>query len=124
LTSAEIAPYLRFQPIKRCTITGRLNFFTTRCAGTAGEYYGTALHELAHSSGAESRLNRETLNESYRFGDPNYAKEELRAELASVFLMAERGIPHDPDSHVAYLNSWLKKWRARHFFSNHQQAIM
>jgi antirestriction protein ArdC len=74
---------------------------------SAGEYYGTALHELAHFSGAENRLNRETLNESYRFGDPNYAKEELRAELASVFLMAERGIPHNPNSHAAYLNSWL-----------------
>jgi antirestriction protein ArdC len=75
---------------------------------SAGEYYGTALHELAHFSGAESRLNRETLNESYRFGDPNYAKEELRAELASVFLMAERGIPHNPDSHAAYIGSWIK----------------
>lgn len=75
---------------------------------SAGEYYGTALHELAHFSGAENRLNRETLNESYRFGDPNYAKEELRAELASVFLMAERGIPHNHGSHAAYLSSWVK----------------
>ncbi len=53
----------------------------------------------AHRSGAAQRLNRETLNESYRFGDLNYAKEELRAELASVLLRAERGIPHNPDSH-------------------------
>lgn len=74
---------------------------------SAGEYYGTALHELSHLSGAPNRLNRETLNESYAFGDPNYAKEELRAELASVFLMAERGIPHNTDSHAAYLKSWL-----------------
>jgi antirestriction protein ArdC len=37
-----------------------------------------------------------------------YAKEELRAELASVFMMAERGIPHNPNSHAAYLGSWLK----------------
>ncbi len=74
---------------------------------SAGNYYGTALHELCHYSGAPGRLNRETLNESYRFGDPNYAKEELRAELASVFIMAERGIPHNPDSHAAYLGSWL-----------------
>jgi antirestriction protein ArdC len=44
------------------------------------------------------RLDRPTLNESYRFGDISYAKEELRAELASVFLAAERGIPHDPSS--------------------------
>ena len=78
---------------------------------TPGDYYGTALHELAHWSGHEKRLNRETLNESYRFGDLNYAKEELRAELASVFLMAERGIPHNPDSHAAYLGSWLQVLR-------------
>ena len=71
-------------------------------------YYGTALHELAHWTGHSSRLNRSTLNESYRFGDVNYAKEELRAELASVFLAAERGIPHDPEQHAAYVGSWIK----------------
>jgi antirestriction protein ArdC len=73
----------------------------------AASYYGTALHEAAHSSGHPSRLNRATLNESYRFGDISYAKEELRAELASVFLAAERGIPHDPEQHAAYVSSWI-----------------
>jgi antirestriction protein ArdC len=57
----------------------------------AAGYYGTALHELAHRSGHPSRLDRPTLTDSYRFGDVNYAKEELRAELASVFLAAQRG---------------------------------
>lgn len=75
---------------------------------TAADYYGTALHELAHWSGHPERLNRQTLNESYRFGDANYAKEELRAELASVFLAAERGIPHNPEQHAAYVGSWIK----------------
>jgi antirestriction protein ArdC len=75
---------------------------------SAPGYYGTALHELAHWTGHPSRLNRPTLNESYRFGDTNYAKEELRAELASVFLAAERGIPHDPEQHASYVNSWIK----------------
>jgi antirestriction protein ArdC len=75
---------------------------------TAPGYYGTALHELSHWSGHPSRLNRSTLTESYRFGDVNYAKEELRAELASVFLAAERGIPHDPEQHAAYVGSWIK----------------
>jgi antirestriction protein ArdC len=74
----------------------------------AAGYYGTALHELAHWSGHPSRLNRATLTESYRFGDISYAKEELRAELASVFLAAERGIPHDPEQHTAYVGSWIK----------------
>jgi antirestriction protein ArdC len=78
----------------------------------AASYYGTALHEAAHSSGHPSRLNRATLNESYRFGDISYAKEELRAELASVFLAAERGIPHDPEQHAAYVGAWIKTLRA------------
>jgi antirestriction protein ArdC len=78
---------------------------------SAPDYYGTALHELAHWTGHPDRLNRPTLNESYRFGDPNYAKEELRAELTSVFLAAERGIPHSPEQHAAYVGSWIKALR-------------
>jgi antirestriction protein ArdC len=74
----------------------------------ASGYYGTALHELGHWSGHPARLNRSTLNESYRFGDLNYAREELRAELVSVFLAAERGIPHDPSHHASYVGSWIK----------------
>jgi antirestriction protein ArdC len=73
----------------------------------AAGYYGTALHELAHWTGHPSRLDRSTLAESYRFGDVNYAKEELRAELASVFLAGQRGIPHNPEQHAAYVNSWI-----------------
>jgi antirestriction protein ArdC len=68
---------------------------------TAADYYGTALHELGHWTGHESRLNRDTLNSSKSFGDESYAREELRAELASIFLAAERGIPHDPANHAA-----------------------
>lgn len=73
----------------------------------AASYFGTVLHELAHWSGAENRLDRSTLTQSYQFGDQNYAKEELRAELASVFIAAEKGIPHDPESHAAYVGSWI-----------------
>jgi antirestriction protein ArdC len=74
-------------------------------------YYGTALHEVAHWTGHPSRLNRSTLSDSYRFGDLNYAKEELRAELASVFMAAELGVPHDPANHAAYVGSWIKALR-------------
>ena len=65
----------------------------------------------AHWTGHPSRLDRPTLNASYQFGDTNYAKEELRAELASVFLAAERGIPHKPEQHAAYVGSWIKALR-------------
>jgi antirestriction protein ArdC len=74
-------------------------------------YYATALHELAHWTGHPDRLNRQTLNDAYRFGDQNYAREELRAELASLFLAAERGIPHDPGQHASYVSSWIKALR-------------
>lgn len=74
---------------------------------SAADYYGTALHELGHWTGHPTRLDRETLNSSKNFGDANYAREELRAELASVFLTAERGIPHDPGHHAAYVGSWI-----------------
>jgi antirestriction protein ArdC len=74
---------------------------------TPADYYGTALHELAHWSGHPDRLNRETLAASYRFGDPAYAREELRAEIASMFLAAEKGIPHHPEQHAAYVSSWV-----------------
>jgi antirestriction protein ArdC len=90
----------------------------------AAGYYGTALHELAHWTGHPSRLNRPTLNDTYRFGDTNYAKEELRAELASVFLAAERGIPHNPEQHAAYVGSWIAKWRPCHFLINPPEGIM
>lgn len=77
----------------------------------ASGYYGTALHELSHWTGHPSRLDRSTLNESYRFGDPAYAREELRAELASLFIAAETGIPHDPANHAAYVGSWIEALR-------------
>jgi antirestriction protein ArdC len=77
----------------------------------AAGYYGTVLHEFAHWTGHPSRLDHATLNASYRFGDTIYAKEELRAELASLFLAAERGIPHDPGQHAAYVGSWIKSLR-------------
>lgn len=72
------------------------------------DYYGTALHEMGHWTGHPERLDRQTLTDSYRFGDINYAKEELRAELTSVFLSAERGIPHDTARHAAYVDSWIQ----------------
>lgn len=72
---------------------------------SADLYYATLLHELAHSSGHESRLNRDM---GGGFGSEQYAKEELRAEIASMFLGQELQIGHDPSQHIAYLESWAK----------------
>ncbi|HAT8603968.1 zincin-like metallopeptidase domain-containing protein [Legionella pneumophila] len=72
---------------------------------SAAHYYATALHELGHWSGHSSRLNRDL---SHPFGSEGYAKEELRAEIASILLGAELGIGHDPSQHTAYIKSWIR----------------
>lgn len=68
-------------------------------------YYATLLHEIGHSTGHESRLNRDL---SGGFGSVSYAKEELRAEIASMMIGQELQIGHDPSKHYAYLESWVK----------------
>lgn len=71
---------------------------------SAAGYYATALHELGHWSGHASRLDRDL---SHPFGSAGYAKEELRAEIASLILGDELGIGHDPQQHAAYVGSWI-----------------
>lgn len=69
-----------------------------------GKYYATALHELGHWTGHESRLDRSLLN---KFGTKEYAREELRAEIASLLIGDELRIGHDPSQHTAYVESWI-----------------
>lgn len=71
----------------------------------AAEYYAAALHELAHWTGAASRLDR---NLTTNHGKDEYAREELRAEIASWMISAATGLPFKPDSHVAYVNGWIQ----------------
>jgi len=72
---------------------------------TADRYYSTLLHEIGHWTGHHSRLNRDLVN---KFGTPEYAREELRAEIASMMLGHELKIGHDPKQHIAYVDSWIK----------------
>lgn len=86
----------------------------------ADGYYATALHELGHWTGHGSRLNREF----GPFGSEVYAREELRAEIASWMLGQDLGVGHDPGQHLeavseasralrlpmqslAYVDSWI-----------------
>lgn len=75
---------------------------------TIEDYYATRLHETAHSTGAEKRLNRDL---SGRFGSAEYAEEELRAEIASSILFADLHMPTEAkllDNHKAYIQSWIE----------------
>ena len=67
------------------------------------EYYATALHEGGHSTGHQSRMAREF----GPFGSETYAREELRAEIASFMLTTELGLGHYPERHAPYVKSWM-----------------
>lgn len=70
-------------------------------------FVGTLFHEMAHSTGHESRMNR-TFGK--KFGDPDYAKEELRAELSALFTSCDLGITPTQEvmeDHSDYLKSWI-----------------
>ena len=74
-----------------------------------GEYYSTAFHELGHSTGHESRLNRHELETGIAaFGSPVYSREELAAEFASAFLCNEAGIENTVQNSTAYIQGWAK----------------
>lgn len=73
-----------------------------------GEYYGTAFHELAHSTGHRSLLNRDTLVNNDGFGGHTYSKEELVAEITSTFITSYLNI----NTRDLFTNSasYLKGW--------------
>jgi antirestriction protein ArdC len=74
------------------------------------EYYSTAFHELVHSTGHQSRLNRKKIVETNNFGSHDYSKEELVAELGSAFLCAECDIVDRViDNSTAYVSGWMEK---------------
>lgn len=70
------------------------------------EFYGTNFHEMGHSTGHESRLNRDL---SGAFGSEKYALEELRAELSAMFLEQDVGIAVS-DKHIENNSRYIKEW--------------
>ena len=69
------------------------------------EYYSSALHEMAHSTGTPERLNR---TKGDKFGDEKYAKEELVAELTAANVGYAMGFDKRIlDNNAAYLDGWI-----------------
>jgi len=78
------------------------------CFNSGEEYYSTLFHELTHSTGHPARLNRSSLTDFERFGDQNYSREELVAEMGSAFLCGITGIENRTiNNSAAYLANWL-----------------
>jgi antirestriction protein ArdC len=93
-------------------------------------FYSTVLHEIAHSTGHESRMNRDSLGKP--FGSAEYAMEELRAEMASAFVFQEIGMPlseadmeEHAKGHAAYTQNWLKSFQNdyKEFYKATRDAI-
>ncbi len=80
---------------------------------TSGEeYYGALFHELAHSTGHQSRVGRKAIMEPTGFASHDYSQEELVAEMASAFLCGCTGILLCTEKNsAAYLKGWLKRLR-------------
>lgn len=78
------------------------------------DYYSVLFHELTHSTGHESRINRKGIGGSSgawsSFGSQSYSKEELVAEMGSAFLCGKAGIVERTiDNSAAYIHSWLDR---------------
>jgi antirestriction protein ArdC len=125
----------RFTPIERCAhlveampnrptilhghqrafykpATDTLHLPSPACFQSPEAYYATLLHELVHSVGHRSRLNRATLTDLCFFGDPTYAKEELIAEMGAAYLCGVCGIVNVTlATSAAYLQSWMQVLR-------------
>lgn len=92
----------------------RIEIYPREAARSVNGWTRVLLHEMTHATGHSSRLDRDIVN---RFGSPDYAREELVAELGAAFLSAEVGLPAQSATefgeseharqHAAYLQSWI-----------------
>jgi len=94
-----------YQPSKDTVNVPPIHLFKSAAA-----YYSTFFHELTHSTGHESRLNRKSVSELSLYGSHDYSKEELIAEIGSCFLCNHAGIEQATfENSAAYISGWTKK---------------
>ena len=95
-----------YSPSRDCVVLPLAEQF-----GSMAEYYSTAFHELAHSTGHHSRLDR--LRATAHFGSESYSKEELVAEIAAAALMNHTGLETKGTfrNSAAYIQNWLSSFR-------------
>jgi antirestriction protein ArdC len=74
----------------------------------AEPYYATLFHELVHATGHKSRIGRDGIEAFQTWGDENYSREELIAEIGAAILCTEAGIEPRIDQSAAYIGGWLK----------------
>lgn len=92
-----------YSPLRDCIVLPLMEQFPE-----LAEYYSTAFHEITHSTGHKSRLNR--LKTTAHFGNEDYSKEELTAEIGAAALANYAGIETKKTlkNSAAYVQSWLR----------------
>lgn len=92
-----------YSPLRDCIVLPLIEQFPD-----IEEYYSTAFHEMTHSTGHRSRLNR--LKTTAHFGNEDYSKEELTAEIGAAALVNYTGIETKKSlkNSAAYIQSWLR----------------
>ncbi|MDY8049434.1 zincin-like metallopeptidase domain-containing protein [Paenibacillus polymyxa] len=76
----------------------------------AEDYYNVRFHEMTHSTGHRERLNRPGIEQFGEFGDHNYTKEELIAEMGAAMLCATCGIDNSTiEDSASYIDNWNRK---------------
>jgi antirestriction protein ArdC len=77
------------------------------------EFYSMLFHELAHSTGHQSRVGREGFENPVQFGSDSYSKEELVAECTAAMLCGVTGIGiRTLDNSAAYLKTWIARLKS------------
>ncbi len=80
---------------------------------TPESYYCALFHELIHSTGHQSRLNRKEVVEPNKFGSEPYSIEELTAEIGACYLNSVSGIINKEfDNSVAYIQGWIDRLKS------------
>jgi antirestriction protein ArdC len=84
------------------------------CFESPEAYYSTLFHELTHSTGHKSRLNRfEESTTDHQFGSESYSKEELVAEMGAAMLAGTAGISHVTlGNSASYLQTWITRLKS------------
>lgn len=93
-----------------------INMPKKRSFKTDASYYSTLFHELVHSTGHASRLNRRTLSEMAKFGSEIYSQEELVAEMGTCYMQSFAGITSEFQRSTAYIQGWLEKLKNDRLF--------
>jgi len=82
---------------------------------SVAEFWSTIFHEVTHSTGAKKRLNRKEGMKGL-FGNHDYSKEELVAEMGACFLLADLGVEKHIENSAAYIQGWLEKLKGERKF--------